>query len=63
MLAVLGWRDDVPQLLRAMDVFLLTSVFEGLPRVVLQAMAAGVPVAELRPIPPRRDTRSAATAS
>lgn len=44
VLAVLGWRDDVPQLLCAMDVFLLTSLFEGLPRGVLQAMAAGVPV-------------------
>jgi glycosyltransferase involved in cell wall biosynthesis len=27
-----------------MDIFLLTSLFEGLPRVVLQAMAASVPV-------------------
>jgi len=41
---LLGWRDDVPELLAAMDIFLLTSLFEGLPRVVLQAMAAGVPV-------------------
>lgn len=41
---VLGWRRDVPDLLRAMDLFLLTSLFEGLPRAVLQAMAAGVPV-------------------
>lgn len=40
----LGWRQDVPELLQAMDVFLLTSLFEGLPRSVLQAMAAGVPV-------------------
>lgn len=44
VLKLLGWRTDVPELLRAMDVFLLTSLFEGLPRVVLQAMAAGVPV-------------------
>lgn len=41
---LLGWRDDVAELLAAMDVFLLTSLFEGLPRVVLQAMAASVPV-------------------
>jgi glycosyltransferase involved in cell wall biosynthesis len=41
---LLGWRDDIPELLAAMDVFLLTSLFEGLPRVVLQAMAASVAV-------------------
>jgi glycosyltransferase involved in cell wall biosynthesis len=41
---VLGWRRDVVDLLHAMDVFLLTSLFEGLPRAVLQAMAARVPV-------------------
>jgi len=41
---LLGWRRDVVDLLHAMDVFLLTSLFEGLPRSVLQAMAAGVPV-------------------
>jgi glycosyltransferase involved in cell wall biosynthesis len=44
VLRVLGWRRDVADLLHAMDVFLLTSRFEGLPRVVLQAMAAGVPI-------------------
>jgi glycosyltransferase involved in cell wall biosynthesis/GT2 family glycosyltransferase len=41
---LLGVRDDVPDLLRAMDVFILTSLWEGLPRVVLQALATGVPV-------------------
>jgi len=41
---LLGWRRDVSDLLHAMDVFLLTSRFEGLPRALLQAMAAGVPV-------------------
>ena len=41
---LLGWRTDVVDLLHAMDLFLLTSRFEGLPRAVLQAMAAGIPV-------------------
>lgn len=41
---LLGWRRDVPDLLAAMDLFVLTSLFEGLPRAVLQAMTAGVPV-------------------
>lgn len=41
---LLGWRQDAPDVLAAMDLFLLTSRFEGLPRAVLQAMAAGVPV-------------------
>jgi len=39
----LGRRDDVPQLMRAMDVFVLSSVAEGMPRAMLEAMAAGVP--------------------
>jgi glycosyltransferase involved in cell wall biosynthesis len=41
---LLGWREDVADLLHASDLFLLTSRFEGLPRAVLQALAAGVPV-------------------
>ena len=39
-----GWRRDVPDLLHAFDVFALSSLFEGLPRSVLQAAAAGRPV-------------------
>lgn len=39
-----GMRRDVPRLLRAMDVFALSSVSEGLPLTVLEAMAARLPV-------------------
>lgn len=38
----LGTRDDVPLLLRAMDVFILPSIAEGMPRSLLEAMAVGV---------------------
>jgi glycosyltransferase involved in cell wall biosynthesis len=41
---LLGWVDDAERLYRAMDVFLLSSRFEGLPRSVVQAQAAGVVV-------------------
>lgn len=39
----LGNRNDVPQLLNAMDVFILTSHFEGLPVVMIEAQANGLP--------------------
>jgi glycosyltransferase involved in cell wall biosynthesis len=39
-----GLRRDVPRMLAAMDVFLLTSLWEGLPRVIPQAMAMEIPV-------------------
>jgi glycosyltransferase involved in cell wall biosynthesis len=39
-----GLRMDVPDLLHAMDIFTLTSLWEGLPRVIPQAMIAGLPV-------------------
>jgi glycosyltransferase involved in cell wall biosynthesis len=39
-----GVRRDVPRFLSAVDLLILTSVSEGLPRVVVEAMAAGVPV-------------------
>jgi glycosyltransferase involved in cell wall biosynthesis len=39
-----GWRNDIPLILSALDVFVLTSLWEGLPIAALEAMAAGVPL-------------------
>jgi glycosyltransferase involved in cell wall biosynthesis len=39
-----GLRRDVPDLLHSFDVFALTSLWEGLPRVLPQAMAAGLAI-------------------
>ncbi|UCC66020.1 MAG: glycosyltransferase, partial [Deltaproteobacteria bacterium] len=41
---LLGWRRDVPEILAATDIFVLTSLWEGLPRVLPQAMAMGIPI-------------------
>lgn len=39
-----GWREDVPEILRAADVVALTSLWEGLPRAAVQARVSGRPL-------------------
>jgi glycosyltransferase involved in cell wall biosynthesis len=43
-LRLLGYREDIPALLAAADIFTLPSRFEGLPMSVIEAMLTGVPV-------------------
>lgn len=43
-LHLLGTRRDIPDLLPMMDVLVMTSRWEGLPRVIVEAMAARTPV-------------------
>lgn len=38
-----GLRRDVPKILSAMDVFILPSFFEGMPNVVIEGQATGLP--------------------
>ena len=38
-----GLRDDVPELMQAMDIFVLPSIFEGLPLTLIEAQSAGLP--------------------
>jgi glycosyltransferase involved in cell wall biosynthesis len=40
----LGYREDIPNLLAAADIFVLPSHFEGLPMSVIEAMLAALPV-------------------
>jgi glycosyltransferase involved in cell wall biosynthesis len=40
----IGIRNDIPAILRSSDIFLFTTLYEGFPNAILEAMAAGLPV-------------------
>lgn len=46
----LGWKDleELPEIYRRADIFILPSVMEGMSSVVLQAMASGLPIVASR---------------
>jgi len=43
-ITLLGWRRDIIELLSACDIFVMTSLWEGLPRTILDAMCCAKPV-------------------
>ncbi|MBS0642741.1 MAG: glycosyltransferase family 4 protein [Acetobacteraceae bacterium] len=47
-LRLLGYREDIPDLMAAADIFTLPSRFEGLPMSVIEAMLTGLPVVATR---------------
>lgn len=52
---LLGWREDIPEIMAGLDVLLLPSHTEGLPITVLEAQAAGTPCLCSKAVPPEAD--------
>jgi len=44
----LGWRDDIPEIMQTLDIFVLPSLNEGMARVLVEAMTAGRPIVASR---------------
>lgn len=49
-----GWRDDIPELLGAADGYVVSSRWEGFPLVLLEAMAASLPIVTMDSVPTPR---------
>lgn len=45
---LVGWRRDIDRAMNSFDALLLTSHWEGLPRVILEAISAGLPIVATR---------------
>jgi len=43
-----GERSDIPEIMRALDIFVLPSIAEGISNTILEAMASGLPVVATR---------------
>lgn len=41
---LMGWVDDVPEILASSDIFVLPSKWEGMPLAILEAMSTGLPI-------------------
>ncbi len=57
----LGYREDIPAILAASDVFCLPSHFEGLPMSIIEAMLTGLPVVATDIRGPREQVRDGQT--
>lgn len=52
---LLGVRDNVPAIMNSLDLFVMPSLYEGLPVVLIEAQAAGVPCLVSSNITPEAD--------